>query len=191
VAGARVTAQSLQDFLNFSEVRKVLPPRQTWDQDPVTCFKGKFPMQTARRFYGDRWVAIGDAAGLLRPFKGKGINTAILTGMRAAYTMFDYGISRRAFRNFHAKCRDVTADLPYGKLVRFLALRLASWKILNPILELAGRNRRLADALFNSVSAHQNYRMIVREMADRRLILQTTGAIFRYLLRRMTGPPRS
>ncbi|RJP79647.1 MAG: hypothetical protein C4524_04965 [Candidatus Zixiibacteriota bacterium] len=187
VAGSRITAQSLRDFLDLPEVRKVLPPRDLWEEDPVTCFKGKFPMRVARAFYGDRWVIIGDAAGLLRPFKGKGINTAILTGMRAAYTMFDMGISRQAFRNFHAKCEDITRDLPYGKLVRFLALRLAAWKILDPILDLAGRDRRVADALFNSVSAHQNYRVIVRDLADWRLLLRSAGAIIGHLTARLAG----
>jgi len=112
VAGAKVTADSLHTFLNMPELRKVLPPTTTWNPNDIAYFKGKFPNRVAQHFYGDRYVIIGDAAGLLRPFKGKGVNTGILTGMRAARTILDVGISRRAFEDFSAKCRDITADLP-------------------------------------------------------------------------------
>ena len=34
--------------------------------------RGCFPVKPAKHLFGDRYVTIGDAAGLIRPFKGKG-----------------------------------------------------------------------------------------------------------------------
>lgn len=186
VAGSNVTAQSLLNFLNMPEVRSVLPPTTTWDPDKVSCFKGKFPIRVARGYYGDRYVIVGDAAGLLRPFKGKGVNSGILTGMRAARTMLDVGISKRAFREFHSKCRDITDDLPYGKLMRFAALRIANWKILDPILDLANRHEKLKRALFDSVSGHQTYKIIMRDFWDMGLFAKLLRAILICKLQRLT-----
>jgi len=177
VAGANVTADSLHNFLNLPELRKVLPPTTTWNPNNIACFKGKFPNRVARHFYGDRYVIVGDAAGLLRPFKGKGVNTGILTGMRAARTILDVGISRRAFEDFKAKCRDITADLPYGKLMRFIAVNIANWRILDPILQVAEHSDKLRRALFDSVSAHQTYKNILRDFWDVRLFLKIVRAV--------------
>ncbi len=184
VAGAKVTAQSLKKFLEMPAVRSVLPTAESWNPRELSYFKGRFPIAVARGFYGDRFVIIGDAAGLLRPFKGKGVNTAILTGMRAARTMFDEGISRKSFVSFTAKCEDITNDLPYGKFVRFAALKLSNWGLLNPILAVARRNDRLRRALFNSVSAHQTYRTIMGEFRSIRLLIKITKSIILYPFQR-------
>ncbi len=177
VAGARVTADSLHNFLNMPEVRKVLPPTTTWNPGEVACFKGKFPNRVARHYYGDRYVLIGDAAGLLRPFKGKGVNTGILTGMRAARTILDVGISQRAFEDFNDKCSDITSDLPYGKLMRFVAVSIANWKILDPILQVGEQSEKLKQALYDSISAHQTYKNILRDFWDVRLFLKIARAV--------------
>ncbi len=183
VAGSEVTAESLRNFLGMAEVLKVLPDRDIWDPAQVSYFKGRFPIRVAKGFYGNRYVTVGDAAGLLRPFKGKGVNSAILTGMRAALTLLDQGISRRAFQSFHAKCRDITTDLPYGKFMRFIALRMANWKALDPILEIAKHNRKLERALFNSISAHQTFKIIMREFWDVKLFWNAARAILAHWLR--------
>jgi flavin-dependent dehydrogenase len=188
VAGAEVTAQSLKRFLEMPAVRRVLPATERWNPGDLSYFKGRFPIAVARGFYGDRYVIIGDAAGLLRPFKGKGVNTAILTGMRVARTMFDEGIHRKAFGTFTAKCKDITNDLPYGKFVRFAALRISNWGLLNPILAVARQNDRLRRALFNSVSAHQTYRAIMGEFRNTRLLLKIAKSIILYPFRRPLAP---
>jgi flavin-dependent dehydrogenase len=187
VAGSDVTAQSLHDFLNMPEVRKVLPVADSWSPDGLACFKGKFPIHVARGFYGNRHVIIGDAAGLLRPFKGKGVNMGILTGMRAARTMLDVGIGKRAFEDFEAKCHDITGDLPYGKLMRFVAVRIANWKILDGILAVAETNEKLRRALFDSVSAHQSYKNILRDSWDFRLFVQILGSVIGSILHRRSN----
>lgn len=188
VAGARVTADSLRDFLNFNEVLEVLPPRTTWDPEALSFFKGRFPIRVARGFYGDRFVIIGDAAGLLRPFKGKGVNTALLTGMRAANTMLNVGISKAAFGNFLAKCRDITDDLPYGKVMRWLALKIAHWRILDPIMIVARDNYKLERALFNSVSAHETFKVIFHQILDLKLFLLVFRSAVLHRIKRTSQP---
>jgi flavin-dependent dehydrogenase len=185
VAGAEVTAQSLQNFMNMESVRAVLPPHSTWDPEKVAYFKGRFPIRVAKGFYGNRYVVVGDAAGLLRPFKGKGVNTGILTGMRAARTMLDEGIGQQAFTVFHDKCHDITGDLPYGKAMRWLTVRLANWGILDPVLEVARDNPKLKRALFDSVSAHRTYKTIFRNFVDIGLFLKVGRALVGHIIRRV------
>lgn len=189
VAGANITSDSLHNFLKRPEVRSVLPPLKYWNPEKVSYFKGRFPIRVARGYYGDRYVVIGDAAGLLRPFKGKGVNTAILTGMRAARTMLEDGISIKAFDRFHAKCKDITDDLPYGKLMRFLTLRIANWKILDPILKLARTDTKLERALFNSVSAHRSFKTIFGDLFKVGRLLLILREVFIYKFRQLLGLP--
>ena len=68
-AGGKVTSSTLREFLASPACSKVLKfPYQTDD-----IFKGNFPICPAKNFYGNRYITIGDSAGLVRPFKGKGI----------------------------------------------------------------------------------------------------------------------
>ena len=128
---------------------------------------------------------------MLRPFKGKGVNTSILTGMRAAHTMLNVGISRRAFEVFHSKCQDITTDLPYGKLMRFIAVGIANWKILDPIMDLARRDKKLGQALFDSISGHRTFKTILRNMWDYRLFGRLAVAILRHQAHRTASLFRS
>jgi flavin-dependent dehydrogenase len=179
VAGAEVTADSLRHFIQLPEVLAELPSRDHWNPDDLHFFKGRFPIRVAKGFYGDRYVVIGDAAGLLRPFKGKGVNMAIFTGMRAAKTMLDVGISRQAFKIFLKKCHDITDDLPYGKVFRWLTLKIARWNILDPILATARDDDRMERALFDSISAHRTIKSIFGQLFNLQLLLRITQAIFK------------
>jgi flavin-dependent dehydrogenase len=67
---------------------------------------------------------VGDAAGLVRAFKGKGVTSAIQTGVRAAETILHHGISAAAFQSYRAANRDILADLPYGRAMCPLRRRL-------------------------------------------------------------------
>ena len=69
---------------------------QSIEPNHLVYFKGRFPRSLAHNYYGDRYVMIGDAAGLVRAFKGKGVTTAVMTGIRAAETILNHGISHQA-----------------------------------------------------------------------------------------------
>jgi flavin-dependent dehydrogenase len=178
IAGERVDAAMMDRFLRSPAVQAVLPCLEDAQEErDLRYFKGRFPFSTARAFSGDRYVIVGDAAGLVRPFKGKGVNSALLTGAWAAQTMLTAGISARGFREYLRLCRDITDDLPYGKAMRALAINMSKWHLLNTVIALAEQDARLRHALFDSVSAHSTYRAIVHEMLDARWLLRMAARL--------------
>jgi flavin-dependent dehydrogenase len=168
IAGKSVTDKLMSVFLNWPEVRMVLPNLDragTEDPGDLQVFKGRFPCSLAGRYYGDRFVIIGDAAGLVRAFKGKGVTSAVVTGMRAAETIFEAGVSARAFAGHYvAANRDITGDLVYGQGMRRLVRLSTRFGLLDPVLCAAGRNAAVQDALFGAVSAHLPYREVLAKM---------------------------
>ena len=164
IAGASVDSALMQEFLRLPEVRGVLPNLEqagTLDARDLRCFKGRFPVSLARRWYGDRYVMIGDAAGLVRPFKGKGITSAVQTGVRAAETMLRAGISQRAFENIYlAENADLTRDVPYGRAMRLMVIALARLGLFDLILAAGAAEPRLHQALFDAVSGNMPYRRV-------------------------------
>ncbi len=104
IAGERVTSCDLDAFLQLPAVQNLLP---AFDPSAINYYEGRFPSAPARAPYGHRYALVGDATGWLRPFKGKGINTAIITGLRAADAMLAHGVSRRAFTNYRKACADL------------------------------------------------------------------------------------
>jgi len=179
----------MRAFLETPAVRRLLPCLPATEHH----FRGTFPLGPARGSFGDRYVLIGDAAGLVRPFKGKGINSAVITGLRGARTCLEAGISGEAFAGFYAGCRDLTGDLWYGRLVRALALVLSRGGGLDPLLALARENAAVRRALYLSVSGEETYRNIARGAARAKVILPGIGAMLRPLLgrRRHRGTPAS
>jgi len=158
VAGKNVTEATMDAFLSHPRVRLVLPEGSHREE----CFKGRFPIGSARSFFGDRYVVIGDAAGLVRPFKGKGINSAVITGIKASETMLAYGISRKALEVFQLGCRDLLRDAKYGGLVRLFVRAMSRWGGVDAMIRAAGKNPGLQLALFDSVSGSDTYRNILK-----------------------------
>lgn len=157
LAGRRVRVDMLERFLALPEVAQYLPEGFAIDK----VYKGAFPCRPARGFFDDRFVTVGDSAGLMRPFKGKGINSAVMTGAIAARTAATIGISRRAFRRFSRECRFITRDYPYGRFVRAVAYMLSHSFGLGPLISYARRNESFRWALGKSVSGGAPYREIV------------------------------
>lgn len=171
IAGIRVTDALMAAFLQRPEVRAVLPNLEragAYDARDLRFFKGRFPRSLAWGYYGDRYVLIGDAAGLVRAFKGKGVTSAVLTGIRAAQTMVRHGISRAAFHAHYRQAnRDILSDQRYGQLVRLLVILAARWGMLDPVLQAAERDPQTRAALFGAVSAHTYYRQILARLLRR------------------------
>lgn len=166
IAGVSVDADVMGKFLAAPDVRGALPGFENarrFDPNDLRFFKGRFPCGLARNFSGDRFVMVGDAAGLVRAFKGKGVTSAILTGVRAANAILREGISARAFEAYHAANRDIIADLPYGQTMRRLTILAARLGLMDVIVRAAEKDAGLRRALFDSVSAHRPYHDVVRE----------------------------
>ena len=165
IAGEHVTSVDLENFLKHPVVSKFLPlARKNIDQ--VVSYKGHFPTSPARNPYGDRYITVGDSTGWLRPFKGKGITTAVMTGISAAKTMMNHGISKKGLDAYAAECEYLTKDYPYGTLVRYcsnLAIRTNYYDFL---IEYAKKEDRLARIFYDSVSGHRSYKNIIFEQGN-------------------------
>src|SRR5450756_2990749 len=103
------------------------------------------------RYYGDRYVMVGDAAGLVRAFKGKGVTSAIQTGIRAAQVILRNGISTDAFRAYHTANQDILEDLPYGRFMRILTIAASRFGLMDFALVAAETDPSLRQALFLSL----------------------------------------
>lgn len=181
-AGRGIRTEDLARFLALPEVRRVadLPV------DPEQIYKGRFPVGLARGFYGDRYVIVGDAAGLVRPFKGKGITSAFITGGLAAQVMLDEGISAAHLRAFPRRCASTTGDILYGRCMRRLAWLASHYLSLEPMILLAQRDADLHAVLFDCVSGRETYRNIMRRPGNLRLATRLALAT---VLRRPPLPP--
>ncbi|MDP7557031.1 MAG: hypothetical protein QF687_04020 [Nitrospinaceae bacterium] len=65
IAGRNVSSKVMLEFLRSGPVQRFLPPHKRKEK-PLNYFKEKFPISPARNLFGDRYVTIGDAAGLIR-----------------------------------------------------------------------------------------------------------------------------
>lgn len=164
IAGAHVTAAWMEYFLR-GPARKELDfadPQHPLNPKDFRYFKGRFPVSVAKGFYGDRYVTIGDAAGLVRTFKAKGINSACLTGIWAARAILTAGISATAFeRSYVNDCAEILRDIPYGHLVRHVVINASRLHQVDRALALAEDSPALRQALFDAVSGHRPYRHII------------------------------
>ena len=180
IAGRKVTSGTLLEFLKSPSCSAVL----NFPYEVQKVFKGNFPICPAKNFYGDRYITVGDSAGLVRPFKGKGINIAISSGYYAARNILERGITREALSQIEVDFAEQIGDLWYGRAARWLARYLSFFSFFDPVIEVAGHNENLRQALFDSVSAHNTYRSVLRRVTSSpRLILELTGAVGLSLLR--------
>ncbi|MFQ6082651.1 MAG: NAD(P)/FAD-dependent oxidoreductase [Candidatus Aminicenantia bacterium] len=172
IAGKKVPSEMMDEFLNLSYVREILPENLDSFLPELNYFKGKFPTHPAQGLFGERYVMVGDAAGLIRPFKGKGINSAIITGIKVAETIINEGISEKAFQKYYQSCHQLTDDIPYGKILRFLTINFSKYKLLDNILEIAKTEPLLSRAFFNIVSGQETYKNIWKKTRSFKLILR-------------------
>jgi len=167
IAGAQVTAAWMDYFLR-GPARNLLPfagCERSCNPKDFRYYKGRFPTSVAKGFYGDRYITIGDAAGLVRAFKGKGINSACLTGLWAARAIVTAGISARAFEHSYVRdCQEILRDIPYGRFVRHLVINASRLRQVDRVLALAEDHPALRQALFDAVSGDRPYRTIIRQL---------------------------
>ncbi len=159
LAGWNITTNDMEAFLALPKVKNLLPPK-----GPSDFFKGRFPTGLAKRFHGHRYLLVGDASGLVRPFKGKGINTAVITGRWAAATLLDHGPSLEASHHYRELCRELMDDMTYGRVARTLASLTRRYSSLDPVIREAKRDESLKEALFYCVSGHAPFKKIMKNL---------------------------
>ncbi|MBI3957202.1 MAG: FAD/NAD(P)-binding protein [Chloroflexi bacterium] len=189
IVGDAVDVKRMQEFLDMPSVRAVLPNLDNagaYDANDLRFFKGRFPCSLAHGYYGDRFVLVGDAAGLVRAFKGKGVTSGVLTGIRAAHTIVQAGISRQAFHDaYRSANHDIISDLPFGRTMRVLTIWFARLGLLDPLVRAAHQDANLQAALFDAVSAHAPYRQVMARILRPRTLLSILGQ----MLTRGSRPP--
>ena len=172
IAGKKVDSDMMDRFLDLPPVKKVLPDNLDDILSNLYYFKGKFPTLPARGSYGNRYVMVGDAAGLNRPFKGKGVNSAVITGIKAAEIIATHGISKVALHEYMRSCSVLTDDVPYGKVLRFITNKCSKHGLLDGIIETAKKEEGLRKAFFNIVSGHETYKKTWAETRNFKLFFR-------------------
>ncbi|MHB1005126.1 MAG: NAD(P)/FAD-dependent oxidoreductase [Chloroflexota bacterium] len=157
VAGPQIAEADLEFAIGRFQTLGLLPANlPAWSHQ-----HNAFPSGPARHFFGDRLVAVGNASGLLRPLKGKGINAGLLTGRRAAKTMMHEGISKQAFITYYEACNDITTDYRYGRILRSLYRLSRSLGYLDPVVGMARHDPTLYQMFHALVSGEGSYRGVV------------------------------
>lgn len=109
--GDDMTRDSVQDFITVQGLKGEL------DYDDSSSLCGCNPrvaVTPARGYYGDGWVAVGDAA-ISRLYKD-GIGSAFYTAQTAMSTALENGISSPAFhRHYRPYCQRIARDNRYGR----------------------------------------------------------------------------
>lgn len=174
IAGSTVDVVLMRTFLDLPPVRRFLPDLERaglYDPNDLRFFKGRFPRSLARGYYGDRYVMVGDAAGLVRAFKGKGVTSAVLTGIRAAETILRDGYSKNAFhQGYRFANQDIIEDLPYGRSMRSMVILLSRYGLLDPVIRAAHYNPVLRSALLDAVSAGAPYKQVWRNSLNPKVV---------------------
>lgn len=89
----------------------------------------RIAIRPAKNYFGDRWVAVGDAA-VTRLYKD-GIGSAFFTAKTAMRVAISDGISGRAFRKGYLPyCKRIAADNAYGRIL----FRLWEFTLKTPFL---------------------------------------------------------
>lgn len=172
IAGKKVDANMMHRFLNLANVRRVLPGNIEDILPSLFYFKGKFPTFPAKGIIGDRYIMVGDSAGLNRPFKGKGINSAVFTGIKAAEVIIKNGYSKESFQEYLDSCKELTDDIPYGKVLRFATNMGSRLGILDSVCKTAQDEPQIKKAFFNIVSGQETYKKTWKETRSIRLFIK-------------------
>ncbi len=181
IAGKNVNSHDLDTFLELREVVEHLPP---FKKEELDYFSGSFPTSPAKNTFGDNYVIVGDATGWLRSFKGKGINTAIITGIKAADTISKRGFSHADFRYYHDECMKLLKDFHAGNSIRLFTKIICRLHLMNPIIELAKVDPILYDALFNAVSGHETFGEIFKKISSPDVMRRTASHLLLWRARR-------
>lgn len=181
LAGKHVDTDIMQEFLKLDQVAELLPSQYDEKGSEMNFF-GRFPTSPAGNICADNMVIIGDASGMLRPFKGKGINAAILGGIAAGRAMVSGGLSEQDFGRYYLPVfRHITDDLLYARLARFMTNALANRGGMDLVLTLAKESPALRRALTEAVSGASTYHTILQRMTNDRILWRCGADMLRLL----------
>jgi hypothetical protein len=124
--GKGFTRDSIDEFITSQNLTDVL---QYNSSSSLCGCNPRIAVSAAHHYFGDRWVAVGDAA-VTRLYKD-GIGSAFQTTKNAISIAVQMGISRHIFRKHYAPtCRSIARDNSYG----FMLFRLWNFVLNSPFL---------------------------------------------------------
>ena len=162
--GKGFTRSSIDEFITAQNLTDLL------EHDPSGNLCGCNPriaVSAARHYFGDRWVAVGDAA-VTRLYKD-GIGSAYNTSRQAMTVAVKVGISGSVFRkNYAPTCRSIDIDNFYGSLLfRMWNFILGSPAILETWkgavrweMSQPARERRHTNILWGMLTGDEPYRQL-------------------------------
>lgn len=111
--GDRMTRDSVQDFITVQGLRREL---EYTEESSLCGCNPRIAVSPAQGYYGDRWVAVGDAA-VSRLYKD-GIGSAYYTAKKAVQVALQAGIHQTAFRtHYRPYCQQIARDNRYGRML--------------------------------------------------------------------------
>ncbi len=137
----------------------------------------KIAIGPAKQYYGDRWVAVGDAA-VTRLYKD-GIGSAYSTAEAAVHTALSRGISKADFRlEYKPFCKKIARDNTYGRFLfrlwsvtqRFPPLINAWARIIQLEEHLPVHHRIYTRILWSMFTGDDPYRDLVQLLFSRESI---------------------
>jgi flavin-dependent dehydrogenase len=141
-------------------------------------------VRPARRYHGDRWVAVGDAAAT-RLYKD-GIGSAITTSHAAMAAAVGKGISSRAFgRHYAPTFRAVARDNLFGRLLfRMWSMTLESERLskawlqtLDTEAERPEAERRMHRILWGMLTGDEPYESLFWQAVHPAMLLTTARSL--------------
>ena len=110
--GKNMTTDAINDFIEAQNLNVQLGGSPT----SLCGCTPRIAVRQSRHFFGDRWVAVGDAA-VTRLYKD-GIGSAFFTSREAIRTALFKGIGHTDFKKNYAKfCSKIARDNLYGRLL--------------------------------------------------------------------------
>ena len=180
IMGHRVRSTDMEDFLLHRKVRTLLP---RFDLKRLDYYEGRAPVRHAHHVFWDRFVAVGDATGWLRPFKGMGITVAIQTGTAAADVMLERGIDAVALDSYARRLHTITDDHLHGRALRRLCRMGMNMGVMDGLIELAKTNADLYTILYEIISGRHSYRRITRDLLHAALVWKMSTLALKRALR--------
>jgi hypothetical protein len=159
--GKDMTTDAISDFFEAQNLNSQIGTAPT----SLCGCTPRIAIRPSKRFFGDRWVSVGDAA-VTRLYKD-GIGSAFFTTQEAMRTAISSGISQRDFKKNYAKfCSKIAQDNLYGRLLfRAWALTLQTPILLNAWIaairneqELSIRHRWHVRLLWGMFTGDESYR---------------------------------
>lgn len=105
--------RSVEEFINTQNLQEDL----AYSQESSLCgCNPRIAIGPAQGYYGDHWVAVGDAA-VSRLYKD-GIGSAFYTSKKAMQVALTRGISKKDFKHHYAPyCQRISQDNMYGRIL--------------------------------------------------------------------------